>query len=68
MPLYPFALISKLMEEKNSAVELNNKLRQELVSASLDFFCLLCKQLTILLPLTLGYIHLLFSWLDKVML
>ncbi|KAL5665975.1 hypothetical protein ACJX0J_026083, partial [Zea mays] len=26
----PFALISKLMEEKNSAVELNNKLRQEL--------------------------------------
>ncbi|CAD6250102.1 unnamed protein product [Miscanthus lutarioriparius] len=27
----PFALISKLMEEKNSAVELNNKLRQELV-------------------------------------
>ncbi|KAG2582193.1 hypothetical protein PVAP13_6KG092000, partial [Panicum virgatum] len=28
----PFALISKLMEEKNSAVELNNKLRQELVS------------------------------------
>ncbi|CAO2046779.1 unnamed protein product, partial [Urochloa humidicola] len=26
----PFALIAKLMEEKNSAVELNNKLRQEL--------------------------------------
>ncbi|KAJ1280167.1 hypothetical protein BS78_04G210700 [Paspalum vaginatum] len=26
----PFALISKLMEEKNAAVELNNKLRQEL--------------------------------------
>ncbi|CAD6243264.1 unnamed protein product [Miscanthus lutarioriparius] len=26
----PLALISKLMEEKNSAVELNNKLRQEL--------------------------------------
>jgi hypothetical protein len=29
------------MEEKNSAVELNNKLRQELVSASLDFFLLI---------------------------
>ncbi|PWZ04685.1 Vesicle-associated protein 1-2 [Zea mays] len=26
----PFALISKLMEEKNSAIELNNKVRQEL--------------------------------------
>ncbi|WVZ74434.1 hypothetical protein U9M48_022613 [Paspalum notatum var. saurae] len=26
----PFALIAKLMEEKNAAVELNNKLRQEL--------------------------------------
>ncbi|KAL6633888.1 hypothetical protein ACP70R_026559 [Stipagrostis hirtigluma subsp. patula] len=28
--LEPFALISKLMEEKNSAVEQNNKLREEL--------------------------------------